>query len=284
MEPRKFLHFVYGFQPLQIIKCGLVDGICKRVFTQDVPQDLESHHKNEFSELRGGTQWIPVPLFDHGATVSKEGVQAFVAFPRTHTERTTYCHIAVYRPELTVMVTNGTSFYLTYVSSPMDFGLGTLLDYSAFMDPCKEGRIIIVNSIAQWDLHAQTAYTHDVDVMTLTLTVNDATVQAMRISGVLKLIRALPSIKSLIANPGGPFGTSSKHRKSSSAAVDPFVDHSAVGLDVRSCAEEDMRGYIDDHTDPKNKEVLREAAKDLARGVAEALARKAAAALDAASH
>jgi hypothetical protein len=86
--------------------------------------------------------------------------------------------------------------------------------------------------------------------MTITLTVNDATVQAMRVSGVLSLIRGLPSIQRLIKHPEEVFGAGL-------GALDVhenvFEMYSAVGESVRACAEEQSRNYIDDHTAPLEK-------------------------------
>ena len=246
-QASQYIHFVYSFTPYQVLRCSLTDGLCDEVFSQEVPKDMISQHQDEWSELRGGTQFVPVPLWGDNPARSKNGhnLQAFVAFPRTHTEQTSYCIDAVYRPEMTVMVTNGTDFYLTYVSAPMDFGVGTLFDESAFVDPCKTGRILILNSIADWDFNARTAYTDNTDVMTLTVTVNDATVQAMRISGVLKLIKSLPSIQRVVNHPKSIFGNGKGEKNVHDS---PFVKHSAVGNDVRACAEQHARRYIDDHT------------------------------------
>ena len=250
-EPNQYIHFVYSFQPLLILKCSLVDGVCDHAFAQDIPNNMLSHHENEWSEIRGGTQWVPIPLFSDDAGASKNGLQAFFSIPRTHTEQTSYCYKAVYRPEMTIMVTNGTSFYLTYVSNPLDFGVGVLLQDQAFTDPCKSGRIIILNSIADWDFNARTAYTKVTDVMTVTATVNDATVQAMRISGILKLIKGLPSIQALIKNPASVFGDGKAHKKHDKDYT--FLKHSAVGLDIRKCAEEAARSYVDDHSNIETK-------------------------------
>jgi len=249
-EPNRYIHFVYSFQPLLILKCSLIDGVCEHAFAQDVPKDMLSHHENKWSEIRGGTQWVPIPLFNDDAGSSKNGLQAFFSIPRTHTEQTSFCYKAVYRPEMTIMVTNGTSFYLTYVSNPLDFGVGTLLEEPAFTDPCKSGRIIILNSIADWDFNARTAYTKVTDVMTVTATVNDATVQALRISGILKLIKGLPSIQALVKNPASVFGNGKPVKD---IHKDPFLKHSAVGLDIRSCAEVAARSYVDDHSNIETK-------------------------------
>ena len=145
------------------------------------------------------------------------------------------------------------------MSSPLDFGAGTLFDGNAFTDPCKTGRIMIINSIALWDMNARTAYSDKTDVMTVTVTVNDATVQAMRLSGILKLIRGLPSIQRLVDHPKTVFPAIDHSKKASKKGVklnlhdDVFTKHSAVGNDVRSCAEQQARQYIDDHTSAEDK-------------------------------
>lgn len=244
-KPNPYIHFIYNFSPLEILKCRLSDGLCENAYLQNVPADLRSIHDNEWSELRGGTQWVPIPLPKrrHSSKTTRN-LQAWVSFPRTHTERTPFCFASVYRPELTIMVSNGTDFYFPYVSGPLEFGVDNLLSEADYYKPCDTGRILIVNSIADWDFNARTTYTEKTDVMTLAVTVMDATVQAMRVSGILKLIYALPSMDRLLYEPKAVFGDG---KNTKDIHDDRFVKHSAVSLDVRQCAEEASRDYITEH-------------------------------------
>lgn len=133
----RYVHFIYNFSPLEILRCSVLDGMCERVFMQNVPEDMKSIHDNEWSEIRGGTQWVPVPLPNVGKkSKSSPALQAWVSFPRTHTEQTSWCYSAVYRPEMVVMVSNGTEFFLTYVSGPLDFGPDVILPAVAYNQPC----------------------------------------------------------------------------------------------------------------------------------------------------
>jgi len=262
-EPSNHIHFVWKFTPLTILKCGLVDGMCDIVFEQKIPDNLISAHRGQDGNLRGGTQFVPVPRSPlpagNSGTINtndqRDHVQAFVAFPRTHVDLVDVCKRAVYRPELVVLIANTTHFYLTYGSSAIDFGPNVVMDLVALADPCKKGRILITNSIARWDMNAKTDLGEDVDVMTLTLSVNDVTVQVTRLSGIWRLIRGLPSMKRYFDDSAkyksDPFGeiSSTAHwgeqvQSGIFQSIDPFTRTSAVGHDVRACVEEAAADYI----------------------------------------
>ncbi|KAF2153474.1 glycosyltransferase family 91 protein [Myriangium duriaei CBS 260.36] len=254
-EPSKFIHFIYSLHPIRVIRCGIADGICVSIFSEDVPKTLATSHDNENSALRGGTQFLRVPLFDGDSPFTKDGVQVFFAIHRTAAMNTKLCHQTVYRPKLVLMATNGTEFYFTYVSESLDFGVGTIFNESVLTEPCSDGKIMIPNGIADWEFNVQTAYSNDTDVMTVNMNLQDTSSQVFRISGILKLIRALPSTKRLIENPTIGFGDQDQLNGTENV----FTRHSAVSADLRGCAEESARKYVDFHMadskDMKNKGV-----------------------------
>ncbi|PIA90591.1 Beta-mannosyltransferase 1 [Cercospora beticola] len=179
--PNRYLHFVYLFAPLTIVKCRLQYGWCDEVYHQQIPDEHRIEHKNTIyndtgGSLRGGTNFQAVTLAD--------GKQSFVGFPRTHVDGT--CHDGVYRPELAVLsATADNQFHLDYLSGPLDFGTAVIHNSS---DICAEGRILIANSIAKWDKTAAD------DTMTLSVSVDDFTTEVVRIRGVHSLLQSLPGI------------------------------------------------------------------------------------------
>ncbi|KAL2435610.1 Beta-mannosyltransferase 1 [Exophiala dermatitidis] len=261
-QPSKHIHFIWRFEPLTVLKCRLSTGMCDVVFEQKVLPALSSQHDDHDGSLRGGTQLIPIPLSNKEKLESPFGspnVQAFVSFPRTHVEKAGGCRQAVYRPELTVLVTNTTHFYLTYASQALDFGEGVVMDADALADPCGKGRIMITNSIARWDLDGRDANGKQMDVMTLTLSVDDATVQVMMVAGVWNLLRGLPSLASYFGQQkvestteGFPTFANDAAQNEYSALLEPFDRYeraNAVGWDVRACLEESALSYVNSHVD-----------------------------------
>lgn len=255
-QPSEYIHFVWKFEPMAILKCHLYTGMCDIVFDQVVLPSLQSFRGDHDASLRGGTQFVPIPLSPKQASsFGSPNVQAFAAFPRTHIELPNGCKQAVYRPELTVLVTNTTHFYLTYGSQALDFGDGIVIETSGLQDICNRGRIMITNSIARWDLNSRDSRGAQTDIMTLTLSVDDATVQVMRVSGVWNLLRTLPSLAGYfeqhMVESGEGFPTlkeAGKHWEAHDVgSIDRFERANAVGWDVRACLEESALEYVDMH-------------------------------------
>lgn len=80
-----------------------------------------------------------------------EDVRVHVAPPRMNVGR--QCgkgYANHYRPECIVMVSFRGSFHMTFASKALDFG-PAILELDEDDDPCDKGRILIPNSISQWD-------------------------------------------------------------------------------------------------------------------------------------
>ncbi|KIV90640.1 hypothetical protein PV10_07923 [Exophiala mesophila] len=262
-QPSKHIHFIWRFEPLTILKCQLLTGMCDIVFVQDVDQGLLSTHGDYDGSLRGGTQFLPIPASVTPPSTrdrifhkqSSPMLQSFVAFPRTHLENAGGCSRAVYRPELVVLTTNTTHFYLSYGSGALDFGPGAIMSEEVLADPCNRGRIMITNSIARWEPNVPMSDGKTSDVMTLTLSVDDATVQVARLSGIWSLIRGLPSMSRYFSQTGHlpeedfalieQFGDDDDRELLQS--LDPFSRVSAVGWDIRACLEEAALAYVGGH-------------------------------------
>ncbi|TKX23059.1 hypothetical protein C1H76_4711 [Elsinoe australis] len=282
--PSDEIHLVYNFNPIQILKCNLLSGDCTFTYKDEVEEGLVGKYENAFSFLRGGTQFVPVPLRPaptYARAVSEKGstllggslapnYQMFLSFPRTHTEKTEACPWAVYRPEIMVLLTNGSSWVVAHASFPIDLGAGTLLSEKDFMQPCAAGRILLFNSIASWDTAADLGKARFVggdsdsapsrlntkdgrasdltDVMTITATVNDASAQAVRLTGILDYLKKLPSVQEFLNHPERVFDTSMvKTEESDSGKSSVFERNIVAGMAVRSCVEAEARTYVGEH-------------------------------------
>jgi beta-1,2-mannosyltransferase len=262
-SPSTYIHFVRSFGPLEVLKCSLIDGICDSVFLQNTVKEPEDS-KNGYSYLRGGTQFRPIPL---GVLAGQapaigiydyQGLQAYIALPRTNTGDTKYCQEPFYRPHLAIMITDGTNFAMTYGSEPIDFGPNKVVDQASLDEPCGTGRIMIPNGIADWD-YAATTREGKTDIMTIQVSVNDATVQNLRLSGILDLIRNLHSIRRMLRDPTTYFNTSTSNSGLYSE-VSNQISPSTQG--IRKCMEDAARQYIEDHTSSELKKIIDLAEKE----------------------
>ncbi|THW45701.1 hypothetical protein D6D21_04298 [Aureobasidium pullulans] len=262
-QPNMYMHFVRSFGPLEIIKCSLISGICDPVFLQDVLEEPE-YPVQGYSYLRGGTQFVPVPLSllaEQAQAVDifgHKGLKAYIALPRTNTGDTKYCQEPFYRPHLAIMVTDDTHFAMIYGSDPIDFGPDKVIDQVSLDQPCGMGRIMIPNGIADWD-YAATTPRGKTDIMTIQVSVNDATVQSLRLSGILDLIRSLPSIGHLLEDPASYLNTS-VGKAALYNKMPNRIFH--ITQDIRKCMEDAARQYIEDHTPSKTKKQIDQTEKE----------------------
>ncbi|KAE8334120.1 hypothetical protein BDV24DRAFT_170558, partial [Aspergillus arachidicola] len=165
-EPSEDLHFVYSFRPLHVLKCKINNGNCDWVFKQDVPEPLVRWHEDTRGEMRGGTNFVPVPMFEHS------GVQIYIGLPRTHLA---YCKSgATYRPEITVLSGFESSFHIAYASVATEFG-HSVLHQDLLDNPCTKGNILIPSSIARW------AYNSGEDIMSVSFSIADNDIRILRL-------------------------------------------------------------------------------------------------------
>jgi beta-1,2-mannosyltransferase len=211
------LHFVYEFHPLRILRCNLFSGDCEFAFEQSLPEDLVTKHDDSFGSLRGGTNFVPLPMQSRPGMHPQ--VRTWVGFPRTHIDAG--CAKSVYRPVLAVLVKTGPRFHLTYASNSLELG-SAALSAEAKADPCENGRILIPNSVALWDTSSGR------DIMTITLSVQDSTVQVARVQGLLSLTRNLPRLQELLTYDSAPVGQQERLG----------MHYSLIGEDVRACSVE----------------------------------------------
>lgn len=184
--PSQHIHFVYNLSPLRILKCHLNNGFCKSVYEQPRPEAYISEHKHNETGgvMRGGTNFEPLP-----ATLqTRPGLMTWVSLTRTHTVQGCGDE-AFYRPELMLLTSNGTTFYLDYASEAITVFDKFFLTSAQLGDPCRKGRIFMANSIARvYD----DRYGRNKDVMEVSWSVDDDTVQVAKVRGVQALIAGLP--------------------------------------------------------------------------------------------
>ena len=221
----EYIHFTYSFKPLRILKCHLRCGDCEIVYEQVVPEGFHSQHREDGGSLRGGTNFVPVPV--PASMRVDPRVRAYAAFPRTNIEQ--HCWGSFYRPEFVVMVMIGDQFHLAFASESLDFG-NAIIELGPEDDRCDKARILIPNSIAGWDT------SNGQDVMSVTFSVNDATVQVARIEGLLKFVLNMPQFNSLLSKDG-PL-------KGADADLMNMLT-SWVGDDIRGCLVEAALNYTE---------------------------------------
>ncbi|KAL4896556.1 hypothetical protein BDV59DRAFT_198918 [Aspergillus ambiguus] len=187
VESARYLHFVYSLRPLRVLCCNLSNGFCEWVFKQEFPDGFilyEARHVD--GAMRGGTNFVSLPTIT-------PGLRLYAGFPRTHIHGICSDN-AIYRPELVILaIVDEINYHIAYASEPIDFGFA-VLDEEARKDTCTEGRILIANSISRW--YRQ----RGCDIMTLSLSVADRTVQIVRLAGVMDLLDTLPYIGALQSN------------------------------------------------------------------------------------
>ncbi|KAF7846020.1 hypothetical protein BT93_L5588 [Corymbia citriodora subsp. variegata] len=166
------IHFIHKHYPLTVLECKLSDGTCITLYKQVMDEDYtKAHgHFDAKTTITGGTNLVLLP------EQTRPGLLSYIALPRTHTD--VGCKQsdgeAGYRPELTVITTDGTSFWFDYYSDPIEYGEVVFGNFStAIGDACNDGRILLTNSIARIEPVQ--------DIVTVTISVADKTVQVLRI-------------------------------------------------------------------------------------------------------
>ena len=175
--PSHYIHFIYDFNPLTVLRCHTLNGWCDYVYKQNVSSDLTTPSLDkELGRMSGGTNMVRLRLEPN------PDLHVWVGFPRSHID--IGCadeELAMYRPELMIMTAHNSTFYLHFMSDPIDFGTAALTE-EAIDDPCGEGEVLIANSIVKWDRAPKQ------DILTLTLSVADSTVQILQLANVHKFI------------------------------------------------------------------------------------------------
>ncbi|KAH1538159.1 hypothetical protein KXW04_008755 [Aspergillus fumigatus] len=187
-KPSEHLYFVYSFNPLQVLKCKVDTGSCDWFYRATSSPDFPSlPHQDPHGEMRGGTNFVQVPL------TGQSGHQFFVGLPRTHVQ---FCQSgSSYRPELVVMSAFDSEFRFIYASVATDFG-NAVLDQNELLHPCTTGAFLIPNSILRWD------HGPGEDAMALSFSVADESIHIVNLHGMLDFIQDLPYVANSVTYRG----------------------------------------------------------------------------------
>ena len=248
-ESNEYIHFIYNHKPLRILRCHLRCGDCEFLFDAEIPANLFNVRKEDGGDLRGGSNFVPVPL--QLPPQMRQRIDIWIALPRTHIE--TDCG-AMYRPELIVMIRTDAHFYMSFASKSLDFG-SAIVDHGPDENSCPKGRIMIPMSLVRWDTQphriemvtyspegdsATTYPTSDpghTDILTATFSVDDTHVQVARIVGLLSLVKGIPQVKALLS-----VSPSSMAEDRQSAEMRNMLS-SWVSDDIRGCLVEAAINY-----------------------------------------
>ena len=177
---RGFIHFIYSFSPLDIIRCSLNDGVCEVVFDASA---LALSDSNSFDGMRGGTQFVKLP--DSIPGVKDKNI--WVGFPKLHI-KDCGCGKIFYRPMLDVLVEADGVYHQELVVPAIGFDI-EVLSWDLKSTECTETNILSPNSIAHWNVIHQDPHTllFD-DYMTLTVSESDILTKVITLKGVLNYV------------------------------------------------------------------------------------------------
>lgn len=177
---RGFIHFIYSFSPLEILKCSLNDGVCNLVFEADTLKISES---NKFGGIRGGTQFIPLP----DVLPQVDGAQVWIGFPKQHIDECG-CGSVYYRPMFSVLVERDGVYSQEMMVPAMGFNMDVLA-WDLKTTACKETNILSPNSIAYWGVAGQDPHTRKYeDYLIITVSEADSISKVITLKGVLNYI------------------------------------------------------------------------------------------------
>ena len=246
-KPNEYVHFVYNFRPLQILKCHMRCGDCEFEYEQDVPGKAFNKHHEEDGNVRGGTNFVPVPI--PSSMDIDPRVRVYASFPQTNIAK--FCDGHFYRPEFAVMVNIGRQYQLAFISESLDFA-SAILDLDPGEDRCEKGHILTPNTVARWDTSGSQ------DVMTMTFSINEESTQVTRLHGLLGLVHRLPQFKTLLKRDG--------LLKGADADLVSIVA-SWIGDDIRGCLVESAARFHGNHfgkSDHRDEQQEMDSADELA--------------------
>lgn len=177
---RGFIHFIYSFSPLEILKCSLNDGICELVFDADT---LKVSDANKFGGIRGGTQFVPLP----SVLPRLKDEQIWIGFPKQHIEKCG-CGEVYYRPMFSVLVERLGVYSQELLVPAMGFNID-VLSWDMQTTECKDTNILSPNSIGSWEVVGQDPHTKRFeDYLTLTVSEADSNTKVITLKGVLDYV------------------------------------------------------------------------------------------------
>lgn len=180
---RGFIHFIYSFSPLEILKCSLNDGFCEVVFEADT---IKVSEDNKFGGIRGGTQYVPLP----DVVPKVEGQQMWVGFPKLHIQNCG-CGNHYYRPMLSLLVEDDGVYHQELMVPALTFNMD-VLGWDLKGTSCTYINILSPNAIGFWEVASQDPHTKQYeDYMALTISEADFNTRVIYLKGVLNFIMDL---------------------------------------------------------------------------------------------
>lgn len=183
----RFIYFVYKWSDLRVLKCSLDEGFCQFVYKlpSKAQKSKDSDKDDEIGALRGGTPMINIRDLNIPEINKRlpSGKEIWIGFPRAHLTNCG-CSNHMYRPNLAVISKTGTNFKISHISSFMSFNvelIGWYPNQEKLCDPNIQS-VFIPNGISEWVFDGET------DLMTLTFSLSDVTVDMIQIRGLLKAL------------------------------------------------------------------------------------------------
>lgn len=174
------INFMRNISPLHIVRCSLDDGICYTVFKGET-KTLSKDKKD--SNLRGGTQFIPLPE----VIPNVKGKNIWVGFTKSHTDDCG-CGPKFYRPILTVLIEVNGVYHIELMASGLDFTISPL-NFKLTGTSCDGANVLTPNSIVSWYVASQDTTKHSYeDYMTVSVSEADSLSKTVIIKGVLDYI------------------------------------------------------------------------------------------------
>lgn len=180
VSSRGTIHIIIKMSPLLIAKCDLDSGKCVTEFDhkKEIPEN-----RYEYSEFRGGTQFVKLPPM----VPQLKGRNLWVGIMKTHIKD---CGISkdFYRPHLAVLEEQDGKYYFNLISSTLHFHTSVLSwDLKSHLATMKN--ILSPGSIASWDILSQNKYSKAyTDVMQITFSEADAISNVVSVKGILAFI------------------------------------------------------------------------------------------------
>ncbi|SJM84480.1 uncharacterized protein ZBIST_1700 [Zygosaccharomyces bailii] len=180
---RGFIHFIYSFSPLEILKCSLNDGVCEMVFEADT---IKVSDDNKFGGIRGGTQYVPLP----DVLPKVAGQQMWIGFPKLHIENCG-CGNHYYRPMLSLLVEDHGVYHQELMVPAFTFNMD-VLGWDLEGTSCTYINILSPNAIGFWEVASQDPHTEEYeDYLALTISEADFNTRVIYLKGILNFIMDL---------------------------------------------------------------------------------------------
>lgn len=175
------IYFIYNFNPLRVLKCGLLDGVCDKITGPSFVDNKASESKH-VGALRGGTNLVPIP--SHLLPLHLQSRKFWFGIARSHNAECG-CLKEIYRPHAFIVSKDLDSgeFTFDYVSSLIDFNINAEA-WNPSNSVCKDGKnVLIPNSIAYWEQIVKSDSTVDYDFMGVTFSEADRTNKIVHVKG-----------------------------------------------------------------------------------------------------